>query len=279
VSAQTVWLASYPKSGNTWLRAVYSAWVTGSAVDPNDLRDGAMAASRGAFDEALGVPSASMTPDEVEMVRPRADEVIAAGAREPLLRKIHDAYVRGPAGEPIVSVAATRAALYVIRDPRDVAVSYAHHSGETLEWARRRLSDRGAAMSDRADRLEPQLRQRLGTWSEHVRGWVDDTPFPVAVVRYEDCVAAPVETFSRALRFAGLDVDDEAIEFAVEHAQFDRLRAAEGEHGFAERAPDAPSFFRRGPAGSWRDDLSADLAAAIAEDHREVMARFGYAAA
>jgi aryl sulfotransferase len=279
MSAQTVWLASYPKSGNTWLRAVYSAWLTGAAADVNDLRGGAMAASRGAFDEALGVPSASMTPDEVELMRPRVDEVLAAGAREPLLRKIHDAYVRGPAGVPLVSAAATRAALYMIRDPRDVAVSYAHHSGETLEWACRRLSDPGAAMSDRRDRLQPQLRQRLGTWSEHVRSWVDDTPFPVAVVRYEDCAAAPVETFAGALRFAGLDVDEESIERAVDHARFDRLRRAEEEHGFVERAPGAPNFFRRGRSGAWHDDLPADLAAAIAEDHREVMARFGYAAA
>jgi aryl sulfotransferase len=279
VNAVTVWLASYPKSGNTWLRAVYSAWLTDAAPDLNELRGGAIAASRGTFDEALGVPSSNMTPDEVELMRPRADEVVAAEAREPMFRKIHDACVRGPGGEPIVSVAATRAALYVIRDPRDVAVSYAHHSGETLEWARRRLSDPGAAMSARTDRLEPQLRQRLGTWSEHVRSWVDDAPFPVAVVRYEDCAAAPVETFAAAFRFAGLDVDEEAVARAVDRAGFDRLKRAEQEHGFVERAPGAPSFFRRGRAGSWRDDLQADLAAAIADDHGEVMARFGYAAA
>jgi hypothetical protein len=279
VSAQTVWLASYPKSGNTWLRAVYTAWLTGAPADLDDLRGGVMPARRAAFDEALGVPSSSMTHDEVELLRPRADEVVAAEAREPLLRKIHDAYLPGPAGEPIVSAAATRAALYMIRDPRDVAVSYAHHSGETLEWARRRLSDPGAAVNDRDDRLDPQLRQRLGAWSQHVCSWVDDTPFPVAVVRYEDCVLAPVETFAGALRFAGLEVDEDAVARAVDHAAFDRLRRAEEEHGFLERPPSTPSFFRRGRAGSWRDDLPADLAAAIVDDHREVMARFGYTAA
>jgi hypothetical protein len=112
-----------------------------------------------------------------------------------------------------------------------------------------------------------------------VCSWVDDTPFPVAVLRYEDCAVAPVETFAGALRFAGFDIDEEAAARAVGHARFDRLRRAEEEHGFVERAPGAPSFFRRGRAGAWRDDLPADLAGAIAADHGEVMARFGYAAA
>jgi hypothetical protein len=277
LKAATVWLASYPKSGNTWLRAVVTAWRSGGPVGLSGL-DGSVASNRQRFDDALGVPSSSMTPDEVDLVRPRLDELLASAAGDaPLLRKIHDAYVLGPAGEPIVSSAATRGALYVVRDPRDVAVSLAHHSGRTIDWARRRLADPEAAMNRDARALRPLLRERLGTWSEHVRSWVDDAPFDVEVVRYEDCAAAPVATFARALRFAGFaPVDEPSVTRAVENATFDRLRAAEERDGFDERPPTAPSFFRRGQAGSWRDELPPDAAAAIEADHGEVMARFGY---
>jgi hypothetical protein len=279
VTAQTVWLASYPKSGSTWLRAVYTSCRSGGPIDLEALDGGPVAAARAPFDLALGIPSSSMTPDEVELVRPRVDELVSAGAEAPFLRKIHDAYFPGPAGEPIVSVAATRGALYVVRDPRDVAVSYAHHSNRPLEWARRELSDPHAGIGAEHDHLTRHLRQRLGTWSEHVRSWVDETPFPVEVVRYEDCAAAPVPTFARALRFAGLGpLADEAVAAAVEHASFDRLRQAEMEHGFRERHPDAAAFFRRGKPGSWRHELPAELAAGIEEDHAEVMQRFGYEA-
>jgi aryl sulfotransferase len=277
VSARTIWLASYPKSGNTWLRAVLTASRTGGPVDINDLDGGPIAANRLVVDDALGVPSSSLTPDEVELVRPRIDDVLAAEAPGPLLRKIHDGLFRGPGGEPIVSAAATRAALYMVRDPRAIAVSYAHHSGQTLDWASRRLSDPDAAMSPTSERLGPQVRQRLGTWSEHVRSWTDDAPFPVHVLRYEDCATAPVPTFADALRFAGVGpVDDESVARAVEHASFARLREAEAEHGFDERPVEVSSFFRRGEAGSWRDELPRELAAAIADDHGQTMARFGY---
>jgi aryl sulfotransferase len=277
VSGKTVWLASYPKSGNTWFRAFYSTWATGAEVDLGDMSGGIIASSRSGFDSIVGVPSSLLTPEEIESIRPRVDELIAAEATEALIRKIHDGYTEGPGGEPLVSTSATRSAIYIIRDPRDVAISYAHHEGMDVDWGVRRLASRGAAGRRGRGGLSPQFRQRLGSWSEHVRGWVDVTPFPVEVLRYEDFVSAPVATFSRGLRSAGLDgVDEASVAAAVERASFARLRDAEARDGFRESTgPDRP-FFRRGQAGAWRDELSLDQAARIEAEHGEVMARFGY---
>lgn len=276
MTGRTVWLASYPKSGNTWLRAVLSAAKSGGAPDINNLEGGPIAAGRHLFDDALGIASSDLTPDEVELLRPRADEVLARGGPEVLLRKVHDAFFVGPTGEPVVSVSATAAAIYVIRDPRDVAVALAHHDGKPVEWAAGQLNSPTAGMGGLRGFLG-QLRQRLGTWSEHVRSWVDDAPFPVHVLRYEDCLADPVPAFGHALRAAGLGpLDDERVAAAVELAAFDRLRAAEERDGFRERPPAATRFFRSGRAGSWRDEMPGEVAASIESAHAEVMARFGY---
>ena len=276
MTGRTVWLASYPKSGNTWLRAVYSAWHSGEPPDINHLEGGLIAGARHLFDDALGVASSDLTRTEVETLRPRADEVLARAASEPLLRKAHDAFFPGPMGEPVISVAATRAALYMIRDPRDVAVALAHHEGKSVEWAAGKLNDPDAGTGG-VRGFAGQLRQRLGTWSEHVLSWADDAPFPVHVLRYEDCLAEPVAAFAAALRAAGLEtLDHERVGAAVELAAFDRLRAAEERDGFKERPPAAKRFFRSGRAESWREELPAELAASIQDAHAAVMTRFGY---
>ncbi|HKP91773.1 MAG TPA: sulfotransferase domain-containing protein [Thermoleophilaceae bacterium] len=277
MTGQTVWLASYPKSGNTWLRAVYSAWLTGEPPDLNELDGSLIASARHLFDDALGIPSSDLTPDEIEVLRPRADEVRARDATGPLLRKVHDAFFTGPAGEPVLSVAATRSAVYVIRDPRDVAVSLAHHDGKSVEQAAGQLAN-PKANAGGLHGFAGQVRQRLGTWSEHVRSWTDHAPFPVHVLRYEDCLTDPVPAFETALRAAGLEpVDHGRVAAAVELADFHRLRAAEARDGFRERSPASDRFFRSGRAGSWREEMSADVAASISEAHADQMKRFGYA--
>ena len=277
MTGHTVWLASYPKSGNTWFRAVFTAWESGGDVGVNALGGGPIASAREAFDDALGVPSADLTADEIDDLRPRVDEARDDEATGPRLAKIHDALFTGLAGDLVVSVAATRAAVYVIRDPRDVAVSFAHHSGVGMQRSVDRLCDPGALMGGTSGgRLHHQLRQRLGTWSDHVTSWVDQERFPMHVVRYEDAHTHPIEVFGAALRFAGFDASEPEVDEAVERASFDRLRVQEVEHGFRERPVAAEQFFRRGAVGTWQDELPAELARRIEHEHADVMRRFGY---
>ncbi len=277
--APTIWLASYPKSGNTWLRAMYSAWSAREEARLDRLDGIPMAASRQAFNDALGIDSADLTVDEIDLLRPRADEVIAAQDRrdgEIRLRKVHDALFTGPAGEPVVSAAVARCAAYVIRDPRDVAVSLAHHTDRPLEYVVEYMGSPNAAVAAAADRLEPQLRQRLGTWSEHVESWADQETIPVVVVRYEDCLQGPAAVWSTVLGFAGLPVEADRVAAAVAACSFAQLQRQEKQEGFNERTSANNLFFRQGRSGGWRTSLPAELAARIEADHQGVMRRFGY---
>jgi aryl sulfotransferase len=271
-----VWLASYPKSGNTWLRAVYTALRTGSGPDINALGSTEIASSRWLFDVTLGVRSSDLTPEETDLLRPRVDEATAAASAGDIWRKIHDCLLSGPSGEPIVSVGATRSALYLVRDPRDVAVSLARQAGRPLAWAVKRLGDPAASVSRSTRFLESQLRQRLGSWSHHVTSWTGHLLFPVHVVRYEDCVADPLGTFKAAFAAGGLVASDAAVADAVARSSWERLRAQEDRSGFREEELGHSPFFRRGAAGAWVDELPAVLARQVEDQHGEVMARFGY---
>ena len=277
--ANTVWLASYPKSGNTWFRAVHAAWRTGTQVQLDHLDvDGTYAGTawREQIDAELGIVSSLLTDDEINAVRPRVAEIIDARSTGLHLRKTHQAYELGPLGEPVVSSAATKCALYFVRDPRDVAVSFAHHLQRSHAFTVQLLADTDGAIGPDDEGGARVVGEHLGTWSEHVRGWLDTAPFPVLSIRYEDCTTDPVGVFGAALRFAGLEPDDGNVGSAVASARFDRLQSQEAGDGFRERPVGINQFFRRGVAGGWREELAPALAQQIATDHQLMMDRLGY---
>ena len=189
---------------------------------------------------------------------------------------MHDAYTSTPAGEPLLGQGVARAAVYLVRDPRDVAVSLAYHNSTTIDDAIKLMNTANGSFGGGRKGLGPQLRQKLMGWSGHVTSWLDQTGVPVHIVRYEDLVAAPIECFSPALGFTGRPATTAEIERAVCHADFAELQRQEGEKGFAQRMSRTAPFFRSGRVGGWRDSLTAAQADAIEQCHGVVMARLGY---
>lgn len=270
------WLASYPKSGNTWLRAFIATLISGEPADINKMGFlGGGARDRSAFDETLGIAAADLTLEQQTNLRPRVYEIRAAEAKRPLYSKAHDCYHQTPAGEPLFPTAATRGAVYVVRDPRAVAVSLAHHTGQTIDAEIARMADADASVSIPDDRLHQQLHQHLGSWSGHVQSWLT-APFPVHVVRYEDMVAAPAAAFGAIARFLALPHDAEKIASAVAATTFSRLQQQERASGFVERPRRAAVFFREGRIDGWRHALTPDEAARIVAAHGAVMRQCGY---
>ena len=190
--------------------------------------------------------------------------------------KIHDAYLCATGGVPLIPADVTRGALYFVRNPLDVVVSYAaplHRDAGSDDRANGRphsLLRRGA------ERLHQQLRQRLLSWSGHVESWVDQHDIEVHLCRYEDMHSSAEATFTAAAAFAGLPTEPVLVAKALRFATFDVLRAQEVATGFRERSPAAESFFRQGTVGSWRGRLDAGQVRRIVADHGRVMERFGY---
>jgi aryl sulfotransferase len=276
MTARTVWLASFPKSGNTWVRALLTALLEDEELDINRLGHGPIASARGSLERHIGLVSSDLTPTEIATLRPLADLAFDRELQHTRYRKIHDALFSGPDGAPIVPPEGTLGAVYIVRDPRDVAISFAHHFGRTVQWAANRLGDRRSAFQTPIKGIGPQVGQHLGSWSEHVRGWTEQTLFPVIVVRYEDLHADPAAQLERIARMGELEVTPKAIVAAVRATSFDRLREQEKRIGFRERAAGERQFFRRGQSGAWRDELPGELAAKITEEHSEVMHQLGY---
>jgi Sulfotransferase domain len=270
------WLASYPKSGNTWFRAfVQNLRVDDDApVDINQIYTGAIAGARVWIDEVLGFDTADLTHDEVDRLRPHVYRW-SADDGEIGYHKIHDAYTRLPDGEPLVAREGTLGALYIVRNPLDVVASFADHMGCTIDEAVAKMGDANFEIAPRGG-LFHQARQRLLSWSGHLESWIDCPELRCEVVRYEDMLHRPLETFTRAARFLELPDDAARVEKAVRFAAFEELRRQEAERGFAEKSARAPQFFRRGIAGGWREELDDEQVAQVIADHGPMMRRLGY---
>ena len=289
---RTVWLASYPKSGNTWLRMlIANLSATDAPVDINDLPErGGIASARGPFDYLTLIDSGLLTHDEIDALRPRVYEELAGGAQDdeydqpaeaPPVRfvKAHDAYTLTPNGEPLLAGArGADGAVVIVRDPRDIVSSFANHSAKSIDNTISFMSDREAGFCTATNRLHNQLRQKLPGWSGHVASWLDQTDIPVHLVRYEDFLADTPGTLRAVLAFAGRSAGEEELRRAVAFADFAQLRQQEQDKGFREapRPFSGGSFFWRGKTGAWREELTPEQVKRVEADHADMMRRLGY---
>ncbi len=270
-----LWLASYPKSGNTWLRLFLFNYLFDPDI-PAPInqahRVGPSDATAALYRTAAkGRPFDPRDTKAAFALRPK---VIAAHANTGAavnFMKTHNANT-DMAGTPLIPPALTRGALYVIRDPLDMAVSFAHHYEVDHDHVTQAI-DSASHITVPDDTV---VQQYLGNWSKHVRSWERAKGFPTKVLRYEDMIAEPHTTFAAALAFIGAPVDDARLDKAIRFASFDEAQKQEAEHGFVERSAGATRFFRSGKTGEGRTTLSPDHIARIERDHEAVMRRHGY---
>lgn len=273
-----LWLASYPKSGNTWMRALLTNYQcdADTPADINKLQGGPIASSRDLFDEMIGFEASELTDKQIAQLRPVAYRRLAAELDEASFLKVHDAWTVGPTGEPLFPADVTAGVVYVVRNPLDVAVSAASHWGVDVAQAVENLCNPGYALARSLHGLDDQLPQRLLSWGEHVRSWVDLSGLPVHLVRYEDLQGDAISTFRQVVAFAGWHVDEARIAKSVAFSDFEQLRRQEEAQGFRERPLGAERFFRAGKVHAWRAVLAEEQVDRIVATQTAMMQRLGY---
>ena len=275
-----VWLASYPKSGNTWLRMLLANLLIDSRKGvPLNGRPFRLAFGGGTrFEDLTGMAAGDCIGDETDRLIPelfRLDFAARKASLGPhLYRKVHSAYVANRCGQALFPNDVTAGAVYIVRNPLDVAVSCAFHNGWSSARSVPYLNDTRSTVGG------PNLRscrERLLDWSGNVQSW-SDAPFPVLVLRYEDMLSDTVEQLRRVAHFLRMeDVSEARLRHAAAHSSFARLRRIEERKGFVEKPEkNAGRFFREGRAGGWREHLSAAEARQLVRRHWATMELFGY---
>lgn len=271
------WLASYPKSGNTWFRIFLANLLNkeSAPIDLNQINTGAIASSREWMDNALGFNSADLSHDELDQLRPNVYRW-SADADEVQYHKIHDAYVNVNDHQPLVPAEGCLGAIYFVRNPLDVAISFANHSHCPIDKAIQNMGNPYFAFCRRNDRQHRQLRQPLLSWSQHVESWLNAKNIKVHMMRYEDMKLNPLATFSAAVNFLQITATPEKISEALALSHIDKLKQLETEKGFNEKPARVAKFFRKGVVDDWCDTLSPQQINTIIHDHGPMMRRLGY---
>jgi hypothetical protein len=271
------WIASYPKSGNTWIRAFVHCLNMLAAgrqlesgyldeIDQTVLMIGALTR---AIEQVTGKPREQLTFSDAAASRPAAEARIAAGRKGLVLIKTHT--VRAVfEGAPTIDPRLTVGAVYVVRDPFDVAVSLKHF----LDCSQ----DQAIAIMNRKNfgGVASTQFEIWGSWSENVLSWAEQPSPEVLVLRYEDLLGDPVRALAGVSRHLRMRVAPPQIVEATQKASFTNLRKAEGDGGFSERPESSERFFRSGRTGEGRRSLTRAQMKAIVEEHGATMERFGY---
>jgi hypothetical protein len=269
-----LWLASYPKSGNTWLR-VFLGNVFNNEDRPLDINRlgvytyGEM--SPDLYERVAARPLSTMNDRAIHRLRPQVHRLLSSLRPDTVIAKIHNAVAFWD-DVATVTPEVTAGAVYVVRNPLDMVLSYADHYGLRLDEAIEAISSH----HNRTITTPGAVCQYLCDWSGHVKSWTEAPGLQPHVIRYEDLLAEPREHFAAMLRFMGLEIPNARLRRAIEFSSFAELQRQERKAGFSERSRKSERFFRQGKAEAWREALTAAQVDRLVEAHEATMRRFDY---
>ena len=223
-NVKPIWLASYPKSGNTWVSLFLSVLMNDSALDINRLGFDEVISSRLVMDNTLGISSADIPESDYLQYRSQLYHQWANRhtAHEHLICKVHDACTRH--GEVLFPPAITRGVIYIMRNPFDMAASLANHQQISIDKAVTDLCSPTHAFAAKKRSLNNQLSQHLGTWGNHVESWVNVHHDNLLIIRYENLLNNGLNEFSKIVNYIGLDYSRRQIQEAIKKTDFKNLQ-------------------------------------------------------
>ena len=202
------------------------------------------------FDHAAGQPFRAKNVSEWIRMRPKALRAIAASKNGHHFVKTHSK-IGVIEGTPLILPDVTATAIYMMRNPFDLVLSYARHLGESVDRTIDLMQDRNAMAS-----LPTGIYEMIGRWDDHVQSWTTAPGLDPHVIRYEDMVSDTEAVVRHLMAFLKAPINDETLSRAIEATSFSNLQKQEKELGFRERPAGMQQFFSTGKSGGWREALT-----------------------
>jgi hypothetical protein len=273
------WLASYPKSGNTWTRAFLAAYASNASAPMSLSQISRVSNSESRlslFCKEAKKAREQLIEIEIDSLREAVQAKLAQSKRPQTVIKTHNARIEQN-GYPLIRPEYTRSAVYIVRNPLDIVDSMADHSNLTLDQSVALMNNRNHQIGGGESGF---VKQYLDSWSQHVESWLSAKEFPVFFLKYEDLKQSPIEGFKQIIQFLGWEFDQDRLERAVKWSDFKVLQSAETNTGFTETSKIATSqkFFRHGTTDRWQSILNDSQIESIIQHHAGTMFKLGYTA-
>ena len=169
-------------------------------------------------------------------------------------------------------MANTAGAVYLLRNPFDMVVSFSHHYRITYDEAIQAI----ASPHHRINTTRQGVFQILGGWTNHYNSWFGVENFNPLFIRYEDMIRNPVRTFGKFMKFLGLPKNPQRLKRAISNSSFEEVSNQEARNGFSERSQPGQTFFRTGKVGTYRKALSEMQINRIIETQSDLLFEKGY---
>lgn len=272
-----IWLASYPKSGNTFLRSIIASLVY--SEDGNFEMD--KLASIRQFPRTVhfeGLTNDTGNIHEIKKYWVAAQEKINLNNKV-IFFKTHNANIKID-NYPFTNKKNTLATIYVVRDPRNVVSSIAHHYSLSMNESKKFILTQ-KSLRDTLEGEEKGILTPLGTWSDHYNSWTLHNN-NLLIIKYEDLINKPKEELDKIIiflkPFINFSVNENKINKIIETTKFDSLKKMEKEGKYDEYAHGRKNFnfFNKGPENKWQDNLEVDIKDEIEKKFYNLMKKLGY---
>ena len=273
------WIASYPKSGNTFLRSFLSAYffsVTGK-FEFNLLYN------------ILQFPSLKFSKRDLSSKKETAQNWIINQnhffENKDVFLKTHNTLEEFE-GYKFTSMNQSKGGIYIIRDPRNIILSMSHHYSLTFQESYDKIIDEKASLLEKTYNEDHSNFTFLGSWSNHYKSWRDNKDFKILFIKYEDLEKNNEFVFKKVINFIN-ELNNESNKIvdnkffnAIKSTSFVNLKNKENISGFEESVYSnlgkKRNFFNLGFQNKWQKKLPSDIINKVNKNLEKELIELGY---
>ena len=272
---KNIFLASYPKSGNTWLRAIISnALSNKNNFTLQDLKQITLLSAKKNFKDFKNILYSEDGDIDFDWMCENiisCQKLLNKKNKNFNIYKTHSVRHINFTNETVNS-----GFIYIVRDPRDIVVSLSHFAGGGLD----RVIDE-MLYSEKLMTKTNGAKELMSTWDLHLRSWLEYKNVSRLVIRYEDLLNNNKDSVLQIFDFLNkitqnkIFLKDINVEKIIQNTNIENLKKEEKLHGFLE-ASKYSNFFRSGKAEQWKEVLDVDQIKAIEKKFYPLMRQFNY---